>query len=662
MWSGRLSLFVFILIVSSSNWFIEEIIFQPRDSFARLDSLTFTLFTVTFLYSLFNIFSRWAIFSLLVVFLAISLTFVSYQFHQYFGVYISYEQIFMFKDLLAAIKYLPLTSVIILTICLAFSLWLGWLIFTINIKSHPNLILWQSWRAPLLYSLVAALVFMAHHQRYNYLDNEAWSTSELTYDYTMESPIMFFIRSLPIFKQYMDKDSYNKIADFRVLAEALKNNSEIILPEKYHFSNFDKLISTYPGYQHQENELEPLLFSPLKNNQDSIFKDKRNIILIVLESVRAYETGLFEKENSLTPNLDIMASLAIVAPNFYSNSRTTVQAEQAILCSSLDFASKSPYSVKKGVFNGKCLPKILTDEGYNTFWYHGYSKTFFNRQQFHPSLGFNKLYSKEEFLDDGYDEKKDIGWGVPDPITLKKLFNDMIIENKISDKPFFTQVLTLTNHQPFEWNYTNIKFPASLNVDSKKVYDNYQKGIYYTDNALGEFWENFSDSPLAKNTIIIITADHGVPFYPEGLTNKTLKHEVLYRVPLLIITPERKHKIINTPLSHLDIAPTVLSMLRITKPVAFIGRPFWGENSTLAARPLFQMNNAYNGFQYDGMRCLPYESVCKNRLGQCIQFSNMYCNSEKKENFAVYKQSKEFLNYLELAVEAGFPTSIATTQ
>lgn len=661
VWSGRLSLFVFILIAASSNWVLEEVLLQPREAFARLDSLTLTLVTISFLYALYNILGRWAIFSFSVIALTITFTFVSYQFYQYFGGYISYEHIFMSKDLLAAAKYLPLTPIIILLAYFIFSLVICWFVFTDNIKTHHSLSLWQRWRAPFIYFIAALLVFQAHQQRYNYLNTEAYSSAELTYDYDIESPMMFFIRSLPLLKRYIDKEDYSKIAELRILAQALKNKAPIKLPDKYHFSNFNKLIQPYPGYLHQKNELEPLLFSPKKSDINTAHTNKNNILLIVLESVRAYETGLFEKSNSLTPNLDKIASQAIEMTNFYSNSRTTVQAEQAILCSSLDFASKSPYSVKKGTFNGKCLPKLLAEEGYDTSWYHGYSKGFFNRQQFHPSLGFNKLFAKEDFLLDGYNENLDIGWGVPDPITFKKLFNDMLIKDKISKQPFFTQILTLTNHQPFNWDYTDIEFPAELNKKSDVVYDNYQKGIYYTDHALGQFWHDFTNSPLAKNTIVIITADHGVPFYPEEITNETTKHEILYRVPLLIILPERRHEIINTPLSHLDIAPTILSLLNINKAVSFIGRPFLGKNSTLAARPLFQMNTAYNGFQYNGMKCLPYSSVCEDNSGQCVQFSNMYCSSERKDNFSVYLQSKSFLDYIELAIEAGFPRTAINT-
>ncbi|MEO9509429.1 MAG: LTA synthase family protein, partial [Nonlabens ulvanivorans] len=356
----------------------------------------------------------------------------------------------MFNDLLGAIKHNSHTSLIILLIISISLLLIGWKIFTKNIKITQQLSGWQKWRTPLIYFVAAVFTFQAHSQYYVIQQiSELHTNEDATYNFNIETPTMYFVRSLPIFVRFMNKESYNSVAKLKVLASALKNKTKVKLPKEYHFDNFNKLLTPYPGYHHQKNILEPLLFSPDEIKKAK--KEKRNIIIIALESVRAYETGLFEKEYSLTPNLDMIASQAIVASNFYSTSRTTVQAEQAFLCSALDFANKSPYSVKAGKFNGNCLPKLLSEEGYNTFWYHGYSKSFFNREQFHPSLGFNTLYSKENFLKDGYDEDLDIGWGVPDKITLRKVFKDMLIQNEAENTPFFTQILTLTNHQPFNW-------------------------------------------------------------------------------------------------------------------------------------------------------------------------------------------------------------------
>ena len=652
MWSNRLHLYLYISLISCSPWLFEELIFNERSVFGQLDSLSLTFFLIFLCYFFFNLVGRWASFFLIIIFLIISFTYINLNFYLYFGGFIGYEQLSMFGDLLAALQKTPLFPVLFI-LCFSVILYFTWKIFKKYERTTKQLSFVQRWRAPLLYLIAAILAFSAHQYRYKH-KNILGFQNKTTYDYKMESSFMYLLRSLPVAQQYLDQNDYNANANLKILAQALKKHSITKLPEKFHFSKFNDLLLAYPGYKHNLNELDPLLFTP-NATKNEIINEKKNILLIVMESVRAYETGLFSSNQNVTPNLNNIATQSISATNFYSNNRTTVQAETSILCSTLDFASSAPYSVKKGKYNGDCIPNILNKKGYDTFWYHGNTKNFFNRKVFHPSLGFNTIYSKESFVSDGYNIKNDIGWGVPDQITFDKMLNDMISHDKNSNKPFFTELLTLTNHQPFLWDYKNVNFPKRLQNSSVDIYKNYQKGIYYTDDALGKFWQKFNKSPLAKNTIVIITADHGVPFYPENINNKIMEHEILYRVPLLIVTPERNHKVINTSLSHLDIAPTVLSLLNISEPISFIGRPFAGKFATMEPRPIFQMNNAYYGFQYNGMQCLPYKELCEESEEFCKKISNSYCKTTNKKNFKLFHQSENFMEYLELAIEAGFP-------
>lgn len=655
MWSNRLPLYLYILFISSFTWLLEELIFNNRNAFGHLDSLSLTLFLVFSCYASFNLVGRWASIILIVIFFILGFTYINYEFYRYFGGFIGHEQVSMFSDLLTSIQNISLFYSTLLIILFSSIFYITWKVFSKYEKATQLLFFRERWRAPLLYLIVAIIVSGAHQYRYKHRNILSFQ-SEITYDHKMESSFMYLLRSFPVFQQYFDQKSYNKTASLQILAQALKKDSITKLPKRFHYSNFNDLLLTYPGYQHSLNELDPLLFTPITKTKYTINKEsEKNILLIVMESVRAFETGLLDSNYNFSPNLNKIATQSTSAINFYSNNRTTVQAEESILCSTLDFASNSPYAVKQGAYNGDCIPKILTRKGYDTFWYHGNTIDFFNRRTFHPSLGFTNLYSKENFLSDGYNIKNDIGWGVPDQITFDKMLNDMILHTKNSNKPFFTELLTLTNHQPFLWDYKNIDFPEVLQKKSKVIYENYKKGIYYTDDALGKFWDKFNKSSLAENTIVIITADHGVPFYPKNIVKDTQKHEILYRVPLLIVTPERNFKQINTTLSHLDIAPTILSLLNIAEPVSFIGRPFAGKNATLVPRPIFQMNNTYYGFQYDGMQCLPYKELCDESTAQCKKISNSYCRTTNEKNFKLFGQSEHFMTYLELAIEAGFP-------
>ncbi|REL31918.1 LTA synthase family protein [Thalassotalea euphylliae] len=648
---NRIPLFIYFLFLSCNAWILETILFT-HDEFGRVDSLSFAVSCMVVSYVLYNIFKQWSAFILsLLIASSLLFTFTSYKFFQFFGGYIGYEQIFLFKDLVSAadkFSLIPALALLVYFLCISM---IGW-----RVLAHANLKtakmkFTRKWLPPVAFTVCALALFSAHNIRYEHKTH--WVNKQSTYDYSTESPVMFMLRSLPISQQYLNHSAFKEKADLQVLAKALANNIPVEVPDGYHYERFSSLLLDYPGLEHKQDISHPLLYVPNTTQSQRLSSAKPNVILIVLESFRAYETSLFNSDIKLTPNLDEIANHAIVAPNFYSNSRTTVQAEQAILCSAIDFASKSPYSVIKGEFNGVCLPEILSKNDYQTFWYHGFTKTFFNREKFHPSIGFQHVIAKEEFISQGYDENLDIGWGIPDTYSFNKMLDDMIEFNSSNQKPFFTQILTLTNHQPFNWNYKNVNFPK-LTQFKDSVYNEYQRGIYYTDYALGKFWQKFNNSPLKDNTILVITADHGVPFYPDNIDTELSRHNVLYRVPLLVVTPERNSEIIGIDLSHLDIAPTILSMLNISEQVSFIGRPFLGTYKTLSPRPIFTMNVNNYGFKYNNLECLPNVKICEQDNLYCRQINQHYCASETPEEFNLFEQSENFMRYLELAVESGY--------
>jgi phosphoglycerol transferase MdoB-like AlkP superfamily enzyme len=427
---------------------------------------------------------------------------------------------------------------------------------------------------------------------------------------------------------------------------------DLTLPERYAIDNYKDLIIDYPSYHSLLPDKRPLTNVP--DMSKKAHGNQKNVIMIVLESVRAYETSLFDAEYSLTPNLDKISKKGVSLPNFYASNRQTVKAEQALLCSAIDYMGDAPYALKHGVFNGDCLPKILAQNGYETHWFHGYTKEFFNRKQYHKSIGFENIYAKEEFEADGYDSANDIGWGVPDTILFDTVFKKLESLDKES-KPFFMEVLTLTNHQPFDWDYGELTLAPNRYDKADHKYKNYQKGIIYTDKALGQFWDKFKRSKFAENTVVIITADHGVPFYPSEKMAAAEKREILFRIPFILIDPDTTEPaVITTQLSQLDVAPTVLSMLDISSTNAFIGRPFYGDSATQSDRPILLLSSNGLSVRYGDLSCNPVGEMCTAGDNTCKQVGALQCLTHDDSLLKYGQQAINYHEYLKLALETGF--------
>ncbi|CAA0082967.1 Lipoteichoic acid synthase 2 [Zhongshania aliphaticivorans] len=297
-----------------------------------------------------------------------------------------------------------------------------------------------------------------------------------------------------------------------------------------------------------------------------------NVIVIVLESMRASLIGHYNGGRTVTPNFDKFARENTVATTFYANSNYTVKGETAIFCGIFDHNSKPPISkYADEIKNLTCLPHILEKKGYKSIYFHGNRAEFYSRDKYMKAVGFEEL----QFFDQARRKSLDmseIGWGVADEAMYDYMMTKLLNE---AERPFFASVTTLSSHYPFDWEW-NIEFP-NLGVDAQEnaMYSNYNKAVYYEDYAFGKFWDAFRQSKLYKNTIVVVTADHGIWSFSD---NKALslveQNEQFFRMPLMIYSPNlTSPRHINQVSSQIDIPPTVLSLLGINEEEsAFIGK------------------------------------------------------------------------------------------
>ena len=616
--------------------------YQQMDIYGKLDAISFSL--LFFISLLLFVQLPKVIFSsylFIILFFVVALTRASREYFDFYGTYISYAQLTLFHEFILAIKNFtsPYLIVVILFLLVLFIL-----LHKNFIARLPKLPLYATGILILLSSFVVGHIISIHNKRYE-LKGALTRTTENEYMYQYENPVMYFFRSFPVFSSLKKQQADAK---FKLIATALQKHRLVKLPEEYNPKKFKSLILNYPHYKKQNYQLTPLLNIPLAGENKEI-KQKKNIIVIVLESFRRFEYA--NKNNKIGKNLTEIAQRSVEFNNTYSTALTTIQSEQAILCSSLDTNSQRPYAVRKKIYYGKCLPKILSENGYSTIWFHGNSKEFYNREMYHPSLGFKELYAKEEFIKNGYDDDLDIGWGVPDPILYKQALDNLVKRKS----PFFAEILTISSHQPFNWNFNSFKFPPSLTYTTTDIYKNYQKALYYADDALGQFWQQFINSPLKDNTIVVITGDHGVPFYPKNRhLNKAKKMDVLYKVPLFFYYPGRLSEKISFQTTHLDIAPTLLSLLNISTTNSFVGRPLMGKFKTLQPRPIFQVGiNNYN-FKYGNISCISKIKKCANQEF-CYQDKHFVCKLDNsKKSILAINEAESFMHYLKLMAEAGY--------
>jgi choline-sulfatase len=89
----------------------------------------------------------------------------------------------------------------------------------------------------------------------------------------------------------------------------------------------------------------------------------------------------------------------------------------------------------------------------------------------------------------------------------------------------------------------------------------YYAAISYVDERIGEVLAALRDSGLERDTIVVLTADHGEMLGERGLWYKMAFFEASARVPLIVRAPGRLAPgRVGEPVSLLDLAPTLLAL------------------------------------------------------------------------------------------------------
>ena len=173
-------------------------------------------------------------------------------------------------------------------------------------------------------------------------------------------------------------------------------------------------------------------------------------------------------------------------------------------------------------------------------------------------------------------------------INAEYIKNFMLSWIEVNSKtPFFLWAHFMDVHEG-NYNSRAFQFP-SLNLfsisdpaerKSKHSDVNFNKACGYIDLQLKEVISNLHKSGLHENTIIAVTADHGLPnnLVKRG-GHKTLHfYDEFVKVPMFFYSSSIKPSTIDHAVSHVDFAPTLLELVGVKKQQEFKGSPVFNKN------------------------------------------------------------------------------------
>lgn len=312
---------------------------------------------------------------------------------------------------------------------------------------------------------------------------------------------------------------------------------------------------------YSEKELNTI-YSPYHTANDSIPFEKKNVVVLILESFSKEHSGYFNKQfdgkayKGYTPFLDSLAQVSRTWVYSYANGVKSIDAIPSVLGGVPSLVQ--PYVLSRYSLNKmEGLPAILRKEGYHTAFFHGAPNGSMGFDAITNMLGFEKYVGKTEYNNDA---DFDGFWGIRDEEFLQFFARSM---DKMP-QPFMTSVFTLSSHHP----YTIPKrYEGVFKGGPMPVY----RTVEYADYALKRFFQTVSKTSWFKNTLFVISADHSLP---SKLHAEYKSPMGVFSIPIIFYQPGSDyHKTDSTELiQQIDVMPTVLGALHYNKPYFAFGR------------------------------------------------------------------------------------------
>ena len=339
-------------------------------------------------------------------------------------------------------------------------------------------------------------------------------------------------------KKILERDADGVNYDFQPIETTLKEMQDIIIDDSER-----PIDDMYPFTRKIKDP------KPLKTL-------KPNIVIILMEGFSAsYIGSLSEGNRGYSPGFDSLARDGLFFTRIYGHGTRT---HHGLVSTVGSFPSLLNMFLtrRRGTESFYTLGSLLRQYGYETSFIYGYDQGFDHMGFFMKQGGIDRIIDQEEFVNPSFRAE----WGVSDEDLFQKV--DEYFASVPPEKPFFSFILTSSNHTPHE-------VPEHFSRKHPEYADNKRAAAFaYSDYALSEFLLKAKQADYFKRTIFVIVADHGEILDADDREFKR------FHIPCLIYSPAliAEQMVINTVGGQVDIGTTLMHLIGYPGVYHFMGR------------------------------------------------------------------------------------------
>jgi arylsulfatase A-like enzyme len=305
---------------------------------------------------------------------------------------------------------------------------------------------------------------------------------------------------------------------------------------------------------------------------------KRNVVLIVVDTLRADRLGAWGFPRGTTPHLDALARRAVSFPRAYAPATWTLPSVASILTglhpttlAATQFRSRIPEAVET-------LAERLRREGYGT-------AAVVSHILVASRGGFARGF-------DHFDEEEIGGTARVSSPGVTARGERLLRTFAATGKPFFLLLhyfdphWKFVRHDGYGWSAASagrldggerhqdvtVLDPPPTAEEIAFLADRYDEEVRFTDAAIGRILRSLETLGIEEETIVVVTSDHGEELWDHGRFghgDTQSLHEEVVRVPLIVRGLADRVAIERGTVSLVSATPTILDLVGLPVDDAF---------------------------------------------------------------------------------------------
>ncbi|MEZ4471661.1 MAG: sulfatase-like hydrolase/transferase [bacterium] len=302
-----------------------------------------------------------------------------------------------------------------------------------------------------------------------------------------------------------------------------------------------------PGRRPRVVEAEPPPKRPRRTagSAEAGLVERPNIIFITIDTLRADHLGYAGyTAHPISPHLDALARSGLRFLWAFSQGAQTKQSMPSIFVGRyFSEVLRTPHHWATTLPEAVTIAERFRASGYKTIGVPAHNF-------FRPNYGLHQGFETYDLaVIEEYGTRT--AYGITGRIVTARALQHL--KRQKPGEPFFLWLHFFDPHH-FYKDHDGVDFGTT-------DLDRYAEEVWYTDQQIGKVIDWVKASPLAASTYFVIHADHAEAFGEHGYTyhGQTLNNDQIH-VPLIVAGPGIPDREIKTPVSNLDLAPTLLDL------------------------------------------------------------------------------------------------------